>query len=375
MDNKTLQFVRALPKESLRIMRREASFRNSRPTTSTLFLTYRCNSQCKTCTLWKRPKEDEMRREIGLDGWKVVIDKLADAGIRETEIFGGNVFLRKDIFIPVVEYLRKKDFTIHLPTNQIGLDDEIARAIVSFVDCVYISTDGVGEYQDSIRGQKGAAQRSETAIARLLRLREGNGKRPRLVCNTTVSRYNAGILEEIVKYAVSHRFDEVHLEYVGEFTEAHIERSIIDGLKPTPYYVRQGDSALVDQAGARFVKENLRRIKKKYSRKGFKISAINIDSLSEQNMYEGTIPHGKCYVERTEVTIDPAGNVIICPFINNYMIGNLVEGSLDEIWNNAKHLRFRDYQNNNRLELCAHCILGVQRNPGVFKSIERIYYR
>lgn len=322
--------------------------------------------------MWKLPVQETKDKEIGFDEWKIIVDKLSGAGIKVAEIFGGNVLLRKELLIPVLRYLKEKCFVIHLPTNQIGLDDDIASAIVECVDTVYISTDGIGEYQDAIRGQKGASQRSENAVTRFLRLRKNN-KSPRLVCNTTVSKYNVGILEKLVQYAIAHCFDEIHFEYAGEFTQEHIDNSIIDGLKPAPYYIKQNESVLVDQSGARLLKESLRQIKKKYNGNGIGISTINIDTLSERNLYKGTIPHSKCYIERNEVTVDPTGNLIICPFINNYIIGNILNSPFDEVWNNPKHKRFRELQNKGCIEMCEHCILGVQRNPGILMSFKRIY--
>jgi len=356
------------------IAQREVRFYQVQPHIATLFLTYRCNSHCKTCTAWKRPAEEEIKKEIGVHEWKNIIDKLEAAGVRIAEIFGGNVLLRKDVLIPVLQYLREKKFIVHLPTNQIGLDDEIAGAIVSCVDYLYISTDGVGEYQDLIRGQKGASQRVEDSMTKLLRLRK-DSKSPRLMCNTTVSKFNISVLDKIVEYACSRGFDEIYFEYVGEFSPEYIDHSTINGLRPSPYIVKQDETVLVDQRGAHLVKESLRKIKEKYQKEPIGIVTMNIDVLSERNLYEGTIPHDKCYVERNEVTVDPYGNIVACPFINNYVMGNLVRNSLDEIWNKDKHRVFRKHQNGGKLEMCPHCILGVQRNPGVLTSLRRIYFQ
>jgi len=356
------------------IAEREVRFYQVKPQIATLFLTYRCNSHCKTCTAWKRPAEEEIKKEIGVHEWKLIIDKLEAAGVKIAEIFGGNVLLRKDVLIPVLQYLRAKNFSIHLPTNQIGLDDEIAAAIVSSVDYLYISTDGVGEYQDLIRGQKGASQRVEDSVTKLLRMRN-KAKTPRLMCNTTVSKFNVNILDKIVEYACSKGFDEIYFEYVGEFSPEYIDHSMINGLKPSPYIVKQDETVLVDQQSAHLVKESLRKIKEKYQKEPIRIVTVNIDVLSERHLYDGTIPHGKCYVERNEVTVDPYGNIVACPFINNYVMGNLVSSSFGEIWNKDKHQVFRKYQNGGKLAMCPHCILGVQRNPGLLTSLRRIYFQ
>jgi len=68
------------------LLRREIDFYKVNPKTSTLFLTYRCNSKCKTCSMWQRPQDVEIRNEIGLNEWKSIVGKLADAGIESTKI-------------------------------------------------------------------------------------------------------------------------------------------------------------------------------------------------------------------------------------------------------------------------------------------------
>lgn len=371
---RVLRFASAIGSDLRALAERELAFRSRKPSVATIFLTYRCNSRCSTCTFWKRPHKEEKEREIGFDGWKIIIDKLHEAGLKKVEVFGGNVLLRKDLLIQVLHYLKQKEFIVHLPTNQIGLDDEVANAIISNVDWIYISTDGVGEYQDSIRGLRGSADRAESSIARLLRLRRGSGPPPILVCNTTVSRYNVDILEPITEYAERAGFDEIHFEYAGEFSQADVDGSLVDGLKPTPYLVRQDEkSILLDRAGARRLKATLNEIKKRHAGSGLTVKSPNIDILTEEHLHRGTIPHTKCYVESLEATVDPGGNLVACPFIHNYMLGDLVGNEYETIWNNQKHRRFRELQNRGELAMCRHCILGVQRNPGVWTSLRRIY--
>lgn len=355
-------------------MQREINFYRVAPTVGTLFLTYRCNSRCQTCSFWKRPQEEEKKKEIGLKEWQDIIDKLVQAGVRNFEIFGGNVLMRKKLLIPLLRYIKEKKCIVHMPTNQIGLDDELITAMVENLTYIYISTDGVGEKQDQIRGGKGASTRVEDTITKMQALKNGKSF-PRLICNTTVSRFNFNILEQLVEYAIQMKFDEIHFEYAGEFSRESIDRSLIDGLKPDPYYVKGDESILVDEPGAKIVKQKIKEIKQKYKNcEDINIVTINIDGRSAKSLHTGLIPHNKCYCERCETTVDPYGNLVACPFINNYVYGNITENSFDAIWNNKKHLIFRRHQNNSQIDMCKNCILGVQRNPCFLKSIERIYH-
>lgn len=362
--------------KTLSAVKREADFHKIRPRVSTMYITYRCDSRCKTCTMWQRPQKEEKEKEMGFEAWKKVIDKLAAAGIEVVEPFGGNALLRKELLVSVLEYLHNKGIIIHLPTNQIGLDDNVIEAIVKYVDYVYLSNDGLGSEQDLVRGIKGASQIAEETIEKMLRFRKNiNGRvnSLRIICNCTVSKYNIGSLEGVAAYALSEGFDEIAFEYAGEFEKSDVEASKIMGMVPNAHYIRQNDSILANEHEAAIIKNSLARIKKKYKNKPIFVQTINIDSLSLKNIYKGTIPHKKCYVERIEVTVDPYGNIVICPFITNYILGNLLDQSFEEIWNNDKHKYFRKAQNNGRLPMCRSCILGVQRNPSFMKSMHRIY--
>jgi radical SAM protein with 4Fe4S-binding SPASM domain len=370
--DRVIKGLKLLSEDISKIVFREIDFYRLTPTVSTLFLTYRCNSHCKTCTFWKRSQEEERKKEIGISEWEIIIDRLAGAGIRVTEIFGGNVLLRKELLISVLKYLKEKDFTIHLPTNQIGLDDDIAAAMACYADFIYISTDGIGEYQDIIRGQQGASKRAESSIAKLLRSRQ-TSKTPRLICNTTVSKYNVAILDQLADYALTMGFDEIHFEYAGECSNEDVDNSVIDNLKPAPYYIKQDETVLLDKLSAKPLKKSLKHIKNKYLSKGINVVTKNIDALSVYNLTNGTIPHRKCYVLKNEVTIDPSGNLVACPFFNHHIIGNLLERSFSDLWYSKRYQDFRKSQRKQNVAVCNHCILSVQRNPSFLPLLRRTF--
>ena len=230
------------------------------------------------------------------------------------------------------------------------------------------------EYQNKIRGFKGADNLNAKIVKAIRAYREECGKQyPKLVCNTTISKYNVEIMEKIPEYAMEMGFDAVAYEYAGEMDDNIISNSLIDGLKPTPMFVQQnGQSILASKEQAKVIKRKLKEVRRKYRRyASFDVDTMNIDDLSEKQLYQGTIPHKKCYVERVEVTIDPYGYIVSCPIIHNYRYGNLLEDDFKDIWNNERHQRFRQLQNCGELPMCKHCILGVVRNPTFFRSLKR----
>ncbi len=355
-------------------IRRQIDFHRVIPRTALFFLTYRCDSRCETCTFWKKDKHELKKQELSLEQWKQIANQLSARGIRAVELFGGNILLRKDLLIPLLHHLHQLNMAVHIPTNQIGLDAETIEAMVAAqVDTVYLSTDGVDDSQNDIRGVKGAANINQSAISLLRQARRRHASRkPTLVCNTTISNLNYHSVEQIVSYALEQGFDEVHCEYVGEFDSADVDASLINGLRPDPSYIRQpGKSVLLSPPQAETLKTTLARIKRTYRGSPLTVTTLNIDVLSTRRLCQGTIPHSKCYMERREVTVDPAGNLTPCPFITNYSYGNLLQEGFDALWNNQRHQQFRKLQNSGQLPMCRHCILGVQRNPPFWLALRR----
>lgn len=100
---------------------------------------------------------------------------------------------------------------------------------------------------DRVREIDGTFGRTVLAIESLIATR-GERSRPKLICNTTVSKFNARSLEDILRFAKESGFDEIRFEYVGEMTQEQIDNSIVNGPHPEPYYVRHRESVLNDSA-------------------------------------------------------------------------------------------------------------------------------
>ena len=146
-------------------IRRQIDFHRVIPRIATLYLTYRCDSRCETCNFWKKDKVQLQKQELGLEQWKTIATEVRNQGVRAVELFGGNVLLRKDLLIPLLRHLRQLQMSVYFPTNQIGLDAETIEAIVEQqVEMLYLSTDGVAEDQNDIRGVRAAASMNQSAI-------------------------------------------------------------------------------------------------------------------------------------------------------------------------------------------------------------------
>lgn len=365
------RFTQSTVHNVLDAIHRERAYRKGDPITATLYLTYKCTSRCRTCTMWSRPWDID--RELSLGEWIRAADILVDAGVRVVEIFGGDVLLREDVLIPLIKHFKKRDVIVHIPTNCNLLHRETAKSLVeSRVDWLYLSTDGVGAAQDAVRGIEDSFGKVRNAVKELSRARNGTDV-PRLICNTTVSKFNVESLEDIARFAVEAGFDEVHFEYVGEMTPEDVSASFVNGIEPTAYYLRGEESVLVSKEQVGSLRKKLKSIRKEYLASPFGVTTLNIDSVSNKNLVEGSFPARKCYVERCEVTIDPGGNVVACPFFHSFRYANILEDSFEGIWWGERHTYFHAHLKDDGLAMCRHCIFNIQRNHSFFTRLRRIY--
>lgn len=356
-------------------LRREYDYGTGTRRSAILSLTWRCTSHCQSCTAWRRPAQRDS--ELSVSEWLDVAAKLAARGVRSFELFGGDVLLRKDVLFPLCRAIHAGGGEIHIATNGNLLDEETAELFAQTVYALYLSTDGLDACHDAIRGTPGTFDRLAQARQRLLEAR-GAGRMPKLICNTTICRDNVLQAYDLAAFALKAGYDEIDFEYIGQFEDAHVQGSAIDGQVPSPIFMRSGPSGLLPAEQVPLLREQLERAhglngKPTVSGRPFHVMTLNIDVLSDHHLVEGAVPGKRCFVERAMVVIDPYGNIAPCLFFDNISVGNIRQGALERSLETSQRRRFRERRDSGRLELCRHCIMSVIRNRTGWDVLRRAY--
>ena len=161
--------------------------RLSFPYKLTFAVTYRCNSRCKTCNIWKKKSIDELSKE------EIEHFFRNSNEFSWIDLTGGEPSLRKD-FVDICRAIHhhcKQLVLLHFPTNGYLTDKivndvkEIRKLGSSYRIVITVSTDGDEELNDEIRGIKGAWRRQ---IETFIRLREI--KNVETVIGMTLSQFN-----------------------------------------------------------------------------------------------------------------------------------------------------------------------------------------
>lgn len=350
------------------LLRREYRYHRQRPIDTLFYLTYRCTSKCKTCTLWQRTDD---ANELTVDEWIRVADESAALGAKYFEIFGGDALLRPDVLVPLVKHISSKPGLISdMVTNCNLMTEKTAHELVEAgLNDLWLSIDGVAEDHNAVRGHDKTWTMLEKTV-RWITDAKGDRKYPCLHANCTISNLNFDTFDKVLYYAEEQGLDCIHLEYAGEFWDELMDESTIDGVRPSPYFVQQDNrSILCNEEQAKVVKAKVEKMKQDVRFMNISLQCENIDKLTIRQMTDGLCDNRRCYITRSKITVDPRGNVLGCPFYGDWVMGNVRQQNLTDIWKNDKHKRFMKHFAKGPMKLCDHCILGVQRNPNPVQDI------
>jgi len=117
------------------------------------WLTYRCNSKCDFCNIWRNPSL-KGHPDANLTNAKKNLEDLKKIGVRAVDFTGGEPLLNEDL-PEILSYAKKLGFWVKLSTNG-SLYPERAKELRGLPSRVYISFDTVSpEEYKSIRGVDG----------------------------------------------------------------------------------------------------------------------------------------------------------------------------------------------------------------------------
>ncbi len=149
-----------------------------------LCLTNLCNSRCKTCSIWKNKKREEIDFEI--------LEKFANTPlfkkIRFLTLTGGEPFLRKDID-RVVNMFKKKNPRVHIIIISNALTPQLIYEKVKNMPkdiLITLSFNGKEATHDETRGVKGNYKK----LMETIKLLKSLGQNMNLIFTTTKENYD-----------------------------------------------------------------------------------------------------------------------------------------------------------------------------------------
>jgi MoaA/NifB/PqqE/SkfB family radical SAM enzyme len=297
-------------------------------------VSYRCNSKCKTCDVWRKPNDD-----MTLEEWDKTFAKIGRGPLYFT-FTGGEPFMRPDTAdMSLSAYNHCRPAVITIPTNGI-----LTKRIIDQVDrlCreapetnigINLSLDEVGERHDEIRMVPGNWKKAIATWTELKALQKQH-KNLVLTNHTVISTFNIDRFFEI--YA-GLEFLEPD-SYITEVAEERVELDTIDW-EITPVAEKYGPIAdfLSRKAKERPVK-GFAKITQAFRAEYYQLAKR---ILSENRQ---VIP---CYAGWASCQLAPNGDLWSC-CIRAENVGNLRDNDYDlrRIWrsDSMANLRRSIYQ-------------------------------
>lgn len=273
-----------------------------------VILTYRCNSRCSMCNIWKSPTLP--KEEVSLE----TLSKIP-SGVTYLNLTGGEPTLREDL-MDIVDLLQPKAMKLEFSSN--GLHPERLESVIKKYPNTKIrfSLEGFELTSNRIRGEKDGYN---TKVNGLLRLQELGGTD--------------------LGFAITIQDDNVH-DLIGlfEFTEKH-HFELATSTLHNGFQFHKSDNLPYDRLRvARQVEGLITGQLRTSSVKNWFRAYLNLGLITKILGHNRLLP---CTAATDFMFIDPWSDVFACNVRPDLKVGNLERQSWDEIYNGAKAQEIR----------------------------------
>ncbi|MBN3040886.1 MAG: radical SAM protein [Candidatus Omnitrophica bacterium] len=165
------------------------------PLNARLWITRRCNYQCRMCSIFRNEKQKEMT----LDELKTVAFNLKKLRLSQVILTGGEPFLRPDI-IDIIKIFKPYGFIIRIQTNAAEhvTEDLLDRAYKAGLDDISVSLDTLDPLkQDAICAGKGVLKNAKRVLDYCSKHYADRGV---IAANVVISRQNFFELPQIIEF-------------------------------------------------------------------------------------------------------------------------------------------------------------------------------
>jgi len=277
-----------------------------------LELTYSCNLHCTFCY-----NDLNLRgRRVQLEGYKTLLDDLADMGVMSLTLSGGEPLMYQHFF-ELGAYAREKGFVIKVKSNGIPLNLRNAQRLRAEVDPYVVETSMHGaraESHDRLTQVPGSFDR----LLKNIEILKSQGLRVKV--NSTLTRWNEAEVKDMFALADSMGFP---LQFDPEVTPKD-----------------DGDLSPLEISPS---KEGIKNMVRVSMERGRKASAEDVLPIvlkpdSRPPMNPTRKKQKVCGAGSTNVIVDPFGSVYPCVQFRR-AVGNIHDHSITDIWENSVELK------------------------------------
>jgi len=322
-----------LPKKIIRTQLHKDFSIFSMPYKVTFISTYKCNSRCKTCNVWKIYQENpkKYREELSKEETIKIINSMKD-DIIWLNFTGGEPILKKNLAETIREAydLCRNLSIINIPTNgllpkkELEFFDKISKHCKKTAISATLSLDGFEEIHDDIRGIKGAFKKVIESYKKLKTL-EKKYKNFSVSFQMTISEMNIHQAEKLFR-----------------FIQTKSRYPVVNFAIESEVFHNKGLKVDIRKKDINEIKRIINKINKNFKiRNPNNYFAKRYLTHTKYFLKKEKAPI-RCFASYSTITIDPYGNVWPCPHIckpianvrqNNYNMKKILKS------NEAKKVR------------------------------------
>ncbi len=326
------------------------------PNSITVELTFRCNLSCQMCPLdvprvmYNRSNPEHVaarkREELTTEEVLALVDDVAQMGVKNITLTGGETFLRTDVF-QILERIKARGLSVCVNTNGWFLTKAHARRLVEMgVDALSISVDGPNETHDVVRRREGSFKRILESLSNLAEARAELGRTtPSVGITCTISALNQSNFSEVLdwlkEYDVITSVEFEYMFYTERWAEKATEKLIPlpvahkEENQVLPYYLRDVDIDVFHEQ----VQRTLAKGKEYGMNVAFQPPMTSREEIGKR-FFDVTHAYVEsCFYPWKAARVNPYGDVYSCSIDAEF--GNIREKPFSEVWNGEAYRTFR----------------------------------
>ncbi|RKT87092.1 radical SAM additional 4Fe4S-binding SPASM domain-containing protein [Saccharopolyspora antimicrobica] len=344
------------------------------PQEISLQLTYRCNLRCSHCYQWSEQgffrdySPTRQRTELAIDIVEQVLAATADNRAK-LFLWGGEPLMHSR-FSEVAQLLRRYPRTVNMCTNGLLLQRKLndLLAIGEHLNLL-VSLDGLGDDHDALRGQ-GTFARTVRNIETMLDLKRSGRFGGELSLSCTVSHVNVGKMYEFMEWAEDLGVNTVYFQFPWYISEGvakamdSVYQEHFAWLRPntgTHWPTWHSYTYRLPAKQLPVLRDSMRRLATRL----WRIRVRYQPHLEEDEVTDfilGTSRpaqrRSKCLAVSNRLEVHADGNVSSCKFFPEFVVGNLYETNVSQLWQSPTFRKVRTIlATNGMMPVCSKCIL------------------
>lgn len=285
-------------------------------------ITGKCNERCLHCYI----PHDNKISHIDPDLFYNILEQCRDMKLLHLTISGGEPMLHKS-FCDFLKKCREYDFSVNVLSNLTLLNDEIikemkANPLLGVQVSLYSMNPNI---HDEITQIKGSFEKTKNAILKLV----DNNIPMQISC--PLMKQNRNCNDDVIKWAGKHKIhvgdDYVIIGQYNHTTQNLNCRLSIDEVKEVIKGKLEKDTKYLEQLDREAQKKR---------------NALSDDFV--------------CSVCNSSICITENGNVYPCAGWQGYVVGNVKETSLIDIWNNSEKVQYLRNLRKYDFPKCLQCV-------------------